>query len=140
MNLFHKYKYNLFKNEHIPSYLIFTTKYNDSSILIMIISWDYLNLSLVKEYVGDVTIPTKVIKYNQCCSRQINQSDCSNVFITNKLNRNINKEDVLYWDFINKNKICFLSKPRSFLICCKYKSNKTLWLNGVTIKLSLLVQ
>jgi hypothetical protein len=31
--------------------------------LITIISCDYLNLSLVNEYVGDVTIPTQVIKY-----------------------------------------------------------------------------
>ena len=35
------------KIENIPYNLIFTTKFNDSSILIMIISWDYLNLSLV---------------------------------------------------------------------------------------------
>jgi len=45
--------------------LIFTTKFNDSSILIMIISCDYLNLSLVDEHIGDVTIPTQVIEYNQ---------------------------------------------------------------------------
>jgi len=45
--------------------LIFTTKFNDSSILITIISCDYLNLLLANEYVGDVTIPTQVIKYNQ---------------------------------------------------------------------------
>jgi hypothetical protein len=37
----------------------------DSSILITIISCDYLNLSLANEYVDDVTIPTQVIKYNQ---------------------------------------------------------------------------
>ena len=30
-----------------------------------IISCDYLNLSLANEYVGDVTIPTQVNKYNQ---------------------------------------------------------------------------
>jgi hypothetical protein len=35
--------------------LIFTTKFNDSSILITIISCDYLNLSLADEHVGDVT-------------------------------------------------------------------------------------
>ena len=57
--------------------LIFTTKYMDSSILITIISWDYLNLSLMNEYVGDVTIPTQVIIYNQYYSRQISQSDYS---------------------------------------------------------------
>ena len=50
---------------NIPYNLIFTTKFNDSSILIMIISCDYLNLSLADEYVGDVTIPTQVIEYNQ---------------------------------------------------------------------------
>jgi len=65
------------KIEHIPYNLIFTTKFNDSSILILIISWDYLNLSFANEYVGDVTIPIQVIMYNQCCSRQISQSDCS---------------------------------------------------------------
>ena len=65
------------KIEHIPYNLIFTTKFNDSSILVTIMSCDYLNLSLVNEYVGDVTIPTQVIKYNQYCSRQISQLDCS---------------------------------------------------------------
>jgi hypothetical protein len=44
---------------------MFTTKYNDSSILITIISCDYLNLSLADEHVGEVTIPTQVIEYNQ---------------------------------------------------------------------------
>jgi hypothetical protein len=28
-------------------------------------------------YPGDLTIPTQVIKYNQCCSRRISQLDCS---------------------------------------------------------------
>ena len=45
------------KIEHFPYNLIFTTKFNDSSILIKIISWDYLNLSLANEYIGNVTIP-----------------------------------------------------------------------------------
>ena len=62
---------------YIPYNLIFPTKFNDSTILITIISWDYFNLLLVNEYVGVVTIPTQVIKYNQCCSRRISQSDCS---------------------------------------------------------------
>ena len=44
--------------------LIFTTKFNDSSIFITIISCNYLNLSLADEHVGDVTIPTQVIEYN----------------------------------------------------------------------------
>jgi hypothetical protein len=50
---------------NIPYNLIFPTKFNDFSILIKIISWHYLNLLLANEYVGDVTIPTEVIKYNQ---------------------------------------------------------------------------
>jgi hypothetical protein len=50
---------------NIPYNLIFTTKFNDSSILITIISCDYLNLSLADEHVGDVIIPTQVIEYNQ---------------------------------------------------------------------------
>jgi hypothetical protein len=53
------------KISNIPYNLIFATKSNDSSILITIISCDYLNLSLANEYVGDVTIPTQVIEYNQ---------------------------------------------------------------------------
>jgi hypothetical protein len=48
---------------NIPYNLILTTKFKDSSILITIISCDYLNLSLADEHVGDVTIPTQVIKY-----------------------------------------------------------------------------
>ena len=66
-----------YKISNIPYKLNFTTKFNDSSILITIISWDYLNLSVANEYVGDVTIPTQVIMYNQCCFRQISQSNCS---------------------------------------------------------------
>ena len=50
---------------NIPHNSIFTTKFNDSSILITIISCDYLNLSLADEHVGYVTIPTQVIEYNQ---------------------------------------------------------------------------
>jgi hypothetical protein len=50
---------------NIPYNLIFTTKFNDSSILITMISCDYLNLSLADEHVGDVIIPTQVIRYNQ---------------------------------------------------------------------------
>ena len=50
---------------NIPYNFIFTTKFNDSLILITIISCDYLNLSLADEHVGDITIPTQVIEYNQ---------------------------------------------------------------------------
>ena len=59
------------------NYLIFSTNFNESSILVTIISWDYLHLSLANEYVGDVTIPTQIIKYNQCYCRWISQLDCS---------------------------------------------------------------
>ena len=55
------------KISNIPYIWIFTTKFNDSLILITIISSDYFNLSLVNEYVGNVTKPTQVIKYNQNC-------------------------------------------------------------------------
>ena len=50
---------------NIPYNIIFTTKFNDSSILITIISCDYLNLALADEHVGDVTISTQVIENNQ---------------------------------------------------------------------------
>ena len=50
---------------NIPYYLIFTTKFNDISILITIISCDYLNLSLADEHVGEVTIPPQALEYNQ---------------------------------------------------------------------------
>jgi hypothetical protein len=50
---------------NIPYNLIFTTKFNDSSILITIISCDNWNLSLADEQLGDVTIPSQVIEYNQ---------------------------------------------------------------------------
>jgi hypothetical protein len=52
-------------NNDIPYNLIFTTKFNGSSILITIISCDYLNMSLADEHVSDVTIPTQVNEYNQ---------------------------------------------------------------------------
>jgi hypothetical protein len=50
---------------NIPYYLIFTTKFNDISILITIISCDYLNLSLADEHIGEVTIPPQALEYNQ---------------------------------------------------------------------------
>ena len=53
------------KLSNIPYNLIFTTQFNDSSILIKIIPCDYLNLSLANECVDDVTIQTQVIQYNQ---------------------------------------------------------------------------
>ena len=92
------------KIEHIPYNLVFTTKFNDFSILIMIISWDYLNLSLANEYVGDITIPIQVIKNNQCCSRRISESDCS---IHIKLN---------YSALVQLKKIFFFRKKEKFTI------------------------
>lgn len=53
----------------IPYSLIFTTKFNDTSIFITIISLDYMNVYVANEYVCDVTITTQVIMNNQCCSR-----------------------------------------------------------------------
>jgi hypothetical protein len=52
------------KISNIPYNLIYKRKFNDSSILVTIVSWYYLNLSLANEYVGDVTIPTQLIKDN----------------------------------------------------------------------------
>jgi hypothetical protein len=63
--------------ENILYNLIFITKFNDTSILITIISWDYMNLSVANEYVGDVRIPNQVIKYNHIFCRRISQSDWS---------------------------------------------------------------
>jgi len=40
------------KISNIPKNLIFTTQFNDSSILITIILCSYLNLSLANEFVG----------------------------------------------------------------------------------------
>jgi len=48
------------KIENIPYNSIFTTKFNDSSILITIISLDYLNLSLANEYVCEGTIQPRL--------------------------------------------------------------------------------
>ena len=69
--------YECSKIENIPYNLIFITKFNDTSILITIISWDYLNLSVANEYVGDVRIPNQVIKYNHIFCRWVSQSDCN---------------------------------------------------------------
>ena len=72
---------------NIPYDLIFTTKFNDSSILITIISCDYLNLS--NAYVGDVTITTQVIKYSKIFSKRISQSHCSIQIKLNYILRNV---------------------------------------------------
>ena len=60
---------------NIPYNLFFTTKFNDSSILITIILCDYLKLSLADEHVGDVTIPTRLSSITNIFSRRISQSD-----------------------------------------------------------------
>ena len=69
--------FSCLKISYIPYNSMFTPDFNDFSILITIISGAYLNLSVTNESVGDVTIPTQVIMYNQSYSRQISQSDCS---------------------------------------------------------------
>ena len=67
----HLNKYNMIKLKtcstisNISYNLMFTTKFNDYSILITIISCDHLNLSLADEHVDGVTVPTQVIEYNQ---------------------------------------------------------------------------
>jgi hypothetical protein len=64
---------------NIPYNLICTTKLNDSSILITIISCDYLNLTLAEEHIGDIRIPThaRLSSITNIFSRRISQSDCS---------------------------------------------------------------
>jgi hypothetical protein len=69
---------------------MFTTKFNDSSILITIISYDYLSLWLATEYVSDVTIPTHVIKNNHNCLHadqpiRLQYSNQSKLFMYNLL-------------------------------------------------------
>jgi hypothetical protein len=75
--VYERRKHFLFKNFNIPYNSIFTPNFNDFSILITIISGAYLQLFVTNECVGDVTIPTQVIMYNQSYSCQISQSDCS---------------------------------------------------------------
>jgi hypothetical protein len=62
------------KIENIPNNLIFTTKFNDSSILITINSWDYLNFSVANEYVRKSQYQPRLSCINEGCS---SQSDCS---------------------------------------------------------------
>jgi hypothetical protein len=69
--------FSCLKISNIPYNSMFTQNFNDFSILITIISGAYLDLFVMNECVGDVTIPTQVIMYNQSYSTQINQSDCS---------------------------------------------------------------
>ena len=59
------YRITCSKISNIPYNKIFTTKFNDSSILITIISYDYLNFPLASEYVDENTISTQFIEYNQ---------------------------------------------------------------------------
>jgi hypothetical protein len=51
----HYVKIYIHVSSNIEHNLFFTTKCHDSSILITIIPWDYLNLSLADEYVDDVS-------------------------------------------------------------------------------------
>jgi len=53
--------YSLF-NEYLK---LLNRLYDITWLGITIISCDYLNLSLEDEHIGDVTIPTQVIEYNQ---------------------------------------------------------------------------
>ena len=58
-------RYYLFKNEYIPYNIIWSTKFNDFSILAMIISLDYLNLFVANKYIS--AIPTQVINIGSIC-------------------------------------------------------------------------
>jgi hypothetical protein len=59
---------------NIPYNLIFTTKFNDSSILITIISCDYL-ICRWRMNTGDVTIQPRLSSITKIFSRRISQSD-----------------------------------------------------------------
>ena len=95
---------------NIPYNLIFTIKFNDSSILITIISCDYLNLSLADEHVGDVRLSsiTKIF------SRQISQSDWN---IQIKLNYYILHKLIwrYFFSFVHKEKQNFFHNKFGFL-------------------------
>ena len=69
--------FSCLKISNIPNNSMFKQNFNDFSILITFISGAYLDLFVMNECVGDVTIPTQVIMNNRSDSRQINQSDCS---------------------------------------------------------------
>ena len=69
--------FSCLKISNIPYNSMFTPDFNDFSILITIISGAYLDLFVMNECVGDVTMPTQVIMYSQSYSRQISQSDSS---------------------------------------------------------------
>jgi hypothetical protein len=58
-------KINLFFNIIAKKFELIYKDWSKLFNLFAMISCDYLNLSLANEYVGDVTIPTQVIKYNQ---------------------------------------------------------------------------
>ena len=129
------------RNWNIPYNLIFTTKFNDSSILITIISCDYLNLSLADESVGDVTIPTQVIEYNQnflqvdqpirlkysnqikllhnVYYNQTTQSDKTFVMLFSKCKKNVNRiwgiYEVSYNGFLIHGKYTFCTFCKFFI-------------------------
>ena len=69
--------FSCLKISNIPYNSMLTPDFNDFSILITIISGAYLDLFVMNECVGDVTMPTQVIMYYQSYSRQISQCDCS---------------------------------------------------------------
>jgi len=62
---------------NISHNLIFTTTFNDSSILITIISCDYLNLSLADEHVVTSQYQPRLSSMTKIFSKRISQSDCS---------------------------------------------------------------
>jgi len=66
------------KISNIPYNLIFTTQFNDSPILITIISCDYLNLSLANEYMLMTSqYQPRLSSITRIFSKRISQSDWS---------------------------------------------------------------
>jgi hypothetical protein len=87
----------------------------------MIISGDYLNLSLADEHVDGVTIPTKVIEYNQ---NFIQADALIRLKYSNQIKLNYN--DIYYTNILNCYNILYLLlwkliNPHIEIIkyCCK---------------------
>ena len=74
------------KISNIPYIWIFTTKFNDSLILITIISYDYFNLSLAMNMLVTSQNQPRLSSITKIVFKRINQSDCSIQIKLNNVN------------------------------------------------------
>ena len=74
-----------------------------------------MNLSLALEFVGDVTIPTQVIKYNQFLSRRISQPDCTIHIKLNYLKLNVSFVLIFIENLIMQTWIIYLIKQLYYI-------------------------